>query len=162
MIKQKKSALAKATDLLANQEQSSAVLRRKLLARKYDAAEVDDALAKLQQYNYLDDAEACRRQFEIFYAEGKLSVRQIVAKLIQRGFDKDFIEQLIPNDIDEHDRLAATRALEKKFARDSFDRNKAWQFLTARGFNGETISAVIENFLEKNFPVTFDEDFLSG
>jgi len=42
---------------LANQEQSSAVLRRKLLARKYDAAEVDDALAKLKQYNYLDDTE---------------------------------------------------------------------------------------------------------
>ena len=147
MIRQKKSALAKATDLLANQEQSSAVLRRKLLARKYDAAEVDDALAKLKQYNYLDDAEACRRQFEIFYAEDKLSVRQIVAKLIQRGFDKDFIEQLIPDDADEHDLLAATRALEKKFTRDAFDKAKAWQFLATRGFDGEIISAAVENFL---------------
>ena len=146
MTKLKKSALAKATDLLAAQEQSSNVLRRKLLARKYDATEVDDALAKLQQYNYLDDAEACRRQFEIFYSEGKLSVRQIAAKLIQRGFDKDFIEGLIPDDADEHDLLAATRAIEKKFTRDAFDRNKAWQFLAARGFDGDIITAALDNF----------------
>lgn len=146
MLKQKKSALAKATDLLANQEQSSAVLRRKLLARKYDVAEVDDALAKLKQYNYLDDAEACRRQFEIFYAEGKLGVRQIVVKLIQRGFDKNFIEGLIPDDADEHDLTAAARALEKKFTRGKVDRAKAWQFLAARGFDGEIISAAVENF----------------
>ena len=144
MLKQKKSALAKATDLLANQEQSSAVLKQKLLARKYDIVEVDNAIAKLKQYNYLDDTEACRRQFENFYAEGKLSVRQIVAKLIQRGFDKEFIEQLIPDDFDEHDFATALRSLEKKFTRDKFDRNKAWQFLANRGFDSEIISRALE------------------
>ena len=147
MIK-KKSALQRATDLLANQEQSAAVLRQKLLARNYDAAEVDEALAKLKQYNYLDDEEACRRQFENFYVEGKLSVRQIVAKLVQRGFEKNFIEQLIPDDVDDHERLAAEKLLAKKFPRGkNFDRIKAWQFLTARGFDGEIISAVVEKFL---------------
>ena len=134
--------------MLARQEQSSAVLRQKLLARKYDAAEVDEALAKLKQHNYLDDEEICRRQFEILYAEGKLSIRQIVVKLIQRGFDKNFIEQLIPDDADEHERLAAEKLLEKKFSRgENFDGAKAWQFLTARGFDGEIISAVVEKSL---------------
>ena len=149
MIK-KKSALQRATDLLANQEQSAAVLRQKLLARNYDAAEVDEALAKLKQYNYLDDEETCRRQFEIFYAEGKLSLRQIVVKLIQRGFEKNFIEQLIPEDSDEHERRAAENLLTKKFSRGkNFDRAKAWQFLTTRGFDGEIISAVVEKFLSE-------------
>jgi len=149
MIK-KKSALQRATDLLANQEQSAAVLRQKLLARNYDAAEVDEALAKLKQYNYLNDEETCRRQFEIFYAEGKLSVRQIVVKLIQRGFEKNFIEQLIPDDSDEHERRTAEKLLTKKFSRGkNFDRAKAWQFLTTRGFDGEIISAVVEKFLNE-------------
>ena len=143
MIKQKKSALAKATDLLANQEQSAAILRQKLLARKYDAAQVEEALAKLKKYNYLNDEEACRRQFENLYSEGKLSVRQIVVKLIQRGFDKDSIEQLIPDDSDEHERLTAENLLAKKFRGKSFDRAKAWQFLAARGFSGEIISATL-------------------
>ena len=95
MFKEKKSALMKATDLLANQEQSSAVLRRKLLARKYDVAEVDDALAKLKKYKYLDDDEACRRQFENFYAEGKLRVRQIAVSFIQLVFDQKFLDNRI-------------------------------------------------------------------
>jgi len=135
MKTKKKSALMKATDLLSRQEQSSAVLRRKLLARKYDAPEVDEAIAKLKKYNYLDDAEACRRQFEILYAEEKLSIRQIIAKLIQRGFDKNFIAQLIPDDAEEHERLVAEKLLAKKFSSpEKFDRVKAWQFLSARGF----------------------------
>ena len=150
MVKEKKSALQKATDLLANQEQSSTILRQKLLARKYDAAEVDDALDKLKRYNYLDDAESCRRQFENFYTDGKLSVRQIVAKLIQRGFDKDFIERLIPDDADEHDLLAAEKLLAKKFPAAKFDRAKAWQFLSTRGFSGDVVSSAIENFLQDN------------
>lgn len=146
MLKQKKSALQKATDLLAAQEQSSAVLRRKLLARGYDATEVDDALAKLKRYNYLDDEESCRRQFEIFFADGKLSVRQIVAKLIQRGFDQDFIEQLIPDDSNEHEQRVAINLLTKKFSAATFDRIKAWKFLSTRGFDSEIISAAVENF----------------
>lgn len=146
MPKQKKSALQKATDLLARQEQSSTVLRQKLLARGYDVAEVDDALAKLKQYNYIDDAEACRRQFENFYADGKLSVRQIVVKLIQRGFDKDFIEQLIPDDSAAYELDVALKMLTKKFSAATFDRAKAWQFLSTRGFDGEIISAAVENF----------------
>ncbi|MBR0261054.1 MAG: regulatory protein RecX [Selenomonadaceae bacterium] len=145
MIK-KKTALQKAADLLANQEQSSTILRRKLLARNYDAAEVDEALAKLKKHNYLDDEETCRRQFENFYAEGKLSVRQIVVKLMQRGFDKDFIEQLIPDDFEEHERFTAEKLLAKKFPAD-FDKVKAWQFLATRGFDGEIISSAIEKFL---------------
>lgn len=151
MNREKKSALQKATDLLASQEQSSTVLRKKLLARKYNAAEIDEAIAKLKKYNYLDDAEACQRQFENFYAEGKLSLRQIVIKLIQRGFDKDFIEQLIPDDSEEHERLTAEKLLTKKFSGvKKFDRIKAWQFLAARGFDGEIISSAVENFLQED------------
>lgn len=119
-----------------------------MLARKYDAAEVDTALEKLKQYNYLDDAEACKRQFEILYSEGRLGVRQIAVKLLQRGFDKDFIDSLIPDDADAHDLTVAAQILGKKFTRGGFDRAKAWQFLAARGFDGEIISAAVENFTE--------------
>ncbi len=146
MIK-KKSALQKAADLLAHQDQSSKILRQKLLARNYDAAEIDETIAKLKKYNYLDDAETCRRQFENLYAEEKFSVRQIVAKLIQRGFEKNFVEQLIPEDADEHERLTAEKLLAKKFSRDkNFDKAKAWQFLSACGFDGENISSAVEKF----------------
>ena len=151
MTRKKKSALMKATELLANQEQGSEVLRKKLLARKYDAQEVNETIEKLKKYNYLDDAEICRRQFENFYSESKLSLRQILVKLIQRGFDKNFIEQLIPDDFEEHERLVAEKLLAKKFAGKNFDKAKAWQFLAARGFDGEIISSAAEGFNSSNF-----------
>ena len=149
-MKIKKTALMKATDLLAYREHSESELKRKLLARHYEAAEVDETIDKLKQHNYLDDAELCRQQFENFWTEGKLSVRQIFAKLIQRGFDKDFIEQLVPEDFYEHELQAATLALTKKFKTidDKNFRAKAWQFLSARGFDGEIISAAVEKFVE--------------
>lgn len=155
-MKENKSALMKATDLLAMSEQSSKTLRRKLLARKYDAEEVDAAIEKLQKYNYLNDEEFCKRQFENFYAAGKLSVRQICVKLVQRGFDSSFVEKLIPEDSYEHELNAATNALEKKFAPQTFDdakelykfKTKLWQHLASKGFSSEIISAAVENFLE--------------
>lgn len=117
-----------------------------MLARKYDAQEVNAAIEKLKKYNYLDDEEICQRQFENLYSECKLSLRQILVKLIQRGFDRNFIEQLIPDDFEEHERLVAEKLLTKKFAGKNFDKAKAWQFLAARGFDGEIISSAAESF----------------
>lgn len=156
-MKENKSALMKATDLLAMSEQSSKSLRQKLLARKYDAAEVDAAIDKLKKYNYLNDEDFCKRQFENFYSDGKLSVRQICVKLIQRGFDSEFVKSLIPDEIYEHEFNAAINALEKKFSRQTFDdakaewkfKNKLWQHLAAKGFDSEIISAAVENFFSE-------------
>ena len=157
-MRESKTALMKATDLLALQEQSSKSLRRKLLSRKYDEDEVNAAIDKLQKYNYLNDEESCTRQFENLYSAGKLSVRQICAKLIQRGFDSTMIEKLIPPDTYEHEFNAANNALQKKFSPQTFDdaksaykfKSKLWQHLAAKGFDSEIISAAVENFIDSN------------
>ena len=149
-----KTALMKATDLLARQEQSSKSLKQKLLARKFDEAEVDAAIDKLQKYNYLNDAETCARQFENLYAAGKLSVMQIYTKLVQRGFDSAQVKSLIPADTYEHELNAAVNALTKKFKLQTFDdakdawkfKNKIRQHLATRGFSAEIIAAAAEKF----------------
>lgn len=153
-MKQNKTALMKAAELLARQEQSSKTLKRKLLAKKYSESETDAAISTLQERNYLNDEESCRRQFEILYSEEKLSVRQICQKLIQRGFDSEFVKNLIPVDFEERDKKIAEKILEKKFRAINFDemnaqeifkaKNKIYQHLTAKGFNSEIISAVLE------------------
>ena len=149
-----KTALMKATDLLARQEQSSKSLKRKLLARKFDEEEVDAAIDKLQKYNYLNDEATCTRQFENLYNAGKLSVGQIYMKLIQRGFDSDMVKKLIPADTYEHELNAAVEALVKKFPLQTFDNVKdAWKFknkmrqhLMTRGFSPEIVAAAAEKF----------------
>ena len=151
MIQKNKTALMKATDLLARQEQSEKILRQKLLARKYDGAEVDDAINKLKKYNYLNDEETCARLFEILYGEEKLSVKQICVKLQQRGYDSNFIESLIPAETYEHEYNAALKIATKKFggkvSTDIKFKQKIWQHLAAKGFDSEIVSAVVKEIL---------------
>ena len=152
--KKNPTALMKAADLLARQEQSSQKLKQKLLTKKYSAAEVDDAIKTLTERNYLNDEETCRRQFENLYAEEKLSVRQICAKLFQRGFDKDFVKNLIPDNFEQREIKIADKIFEKKFAEINFDnldakekfklKNKIYQHLSGKGFSSEIISELFE------------------
>lgn len=154
--RQTKTALMKAAELLARREQSSKILRQKLLSKKYSEAESDEAIKTLQERNYLNDEESCTRQFENLYSEEKLSVRQICAKLIQRGFDSEFVKNLIPADSDSHEKKVAEKILEKKIRAINFDeldakeilkaKNKIYQNLSAKGFSSEIISAAMENF----------------
>lgn len=154
MIQKNKSALMKATDLLSRQDQSEKILRQKLLARKYEESEVDDAINKLKKYSYLNDDETCARLFESLYNEEKLSVKQIQMKLIQRGYDSDFVENLIPADTYEHEYNAALKIATKKFAgkisADIKTKQKVWQHLASKGFNSEIISDVITEILNND------------
>ena len=156
-MQKNKTALMTAAELLARQEQSSNHLRRKLLAKKYSATEIDSAIETLQERNYLNDEETCRQQFEYLYSENKLSVRQICAKLIQRGFDSEFVKSLIPDDSDERELKVASYALGKNFSKINFDvddkekfklKQKIYRHLAMKGFNSEIISVAMENFFE--------------
>lgn len=143
-----------ATELLARQDNSEKVLRQKLIARKYEEAEVDTALEKLKKYNYLDDEETCARLFKNLYGEERLSVKQICVKLIQRGYDSDFVKNLIPAETYEHEYNAALKIATKKFGgkatADIKFKQKIWQHLAAKGFDSEIISAVTGKILDDN------------
>ena len=159
-MQKNKTALMTAAALLARQEQSSKNLKRKLLAKKYSAVEAQEAIETLQERNYLNDEETCKRQFENFYSEGKLSVKQIYSKLLQRGFDSASVKNLIPRDYYEHELKAATRALEKNFANVDFSelegeeklkfKNKIYRHLSSKGFSSEIISAATEKFFAED------------
>lgn len=155
MIRKNKTALQKATDLLSRQEQSEKILRQKLISRQYENAEVEDAITKLKKYKFLDDAESCTSLFENLYAEEKLSVKQICLKLIQRGYNSEFIENLIPADIYQHEYNAALKIATKKIAgkipADIFKfKQKMWQNLASKGFDSEVIHSVVEKVLNDN------------
>ena len=146
-----KTALMKATDLLARQEQSERLLKKKLAARKYSPEEIDAAVDTLKARKYLDDEATCERQFERLYASGKLSLKQIYVKLMHWGFDAALIERFVPSDVDEHEKAAALRMLTTKFKSVPEDK-KMWQYLSTRGFDGDAITSAVDAF-KKNFEV---------
>ena len=57
------TALMYAVDLLARQEQSSNKLREKLRRKGYEEEEIEAALLRLEEKHYLNDGDACARQF---------------------------------------------------------------------------------------------------
>ena len=141
----RKTALMTAVDLLARQEQSEQKLRDKLARKGYEPEEIDKAVARLIEKHYLNDEDACARQFEFLYQESRSSVRQITIKLRQRGFDNNLIRECIPADTFEREKAAALRVLALKY-KPSADRQKMMANLYSKGFDSSAIRAAVVEF----------------
>lgn len=134
-----------AVDLLARQEQSEQKLRDKLARKGYEPEEIDKAVARLIEKHYLNDEDACARQFEFLYQESRSSVRQITIKLRQRGFDNNLIRECIPADTFEREKAAALRVLALKY-KPSADHQKMMANLYSKGFDSSAIRAAVAEF----------------
>ena len=149
-LKNNRTALMYATDLLARQDHSETNLRRKLVNKEYPEDEINEAIEKLKKYKYLNDQRSCENQFDLLYRSNRYSIRQICFKLTKFGFDNELIENFKPEDCDEHDKFVAERLLKSKFKSIPEDK-KMWNFLSAKGFEYSTISFAINKFKNDNF-----------
>lgn len=149
--KPKPTALEKAVELLARQEQSSARLREKLRQRDYEAEEIDAAIVRLEERHYLNDEESCARQYQKLYEESGMSVRQIEQKLLTRGFPPSLVRASAPKEEgrEERELNAALRSLRSRF-RAAALRAKMKQFLYRRGFSYGICDSATSAFLEEN------------
>lgn len=145
--KPKKTALMTAVDLLARQEQSENKLREKLVRKGYEEEAIDQAIHRLEEMHYLNDEDACARQFAFLYDESRSSVRQICVKLMQRGFESSLVKSCIPADTFEREKAAALRVLALKF-KPSADRQKMMANLYRKGFDASAIRAAVDEFCQ--------------
>ncbi len=157
--KPKPTALEKAVALLARQEQSSAKLREKLRQRGYAPEEIDAAIARLEERHYLNDEEACARQYQKLYEETGMSVRQIEQKLLTRGFPSSLVRASAPKEAgrDERDLDAALRSLRSRFHA-AAPRTKMKQFLYRRGFSYGICDSATSAFLEEHPEYLIEEN----
>lgn len=157
--KPKPTALEKAMELLARQEQSSARLREKLRQRGYASEEIDAAVARLEERRYLNDEESCARQYQTMYEETAMSLRQIEQKLLTRGFPSALVRASVPEDEgrEERERNAAIRSLRSRF-RAAAPRAKMKQFLYRRGFSYGICDSATSAFLEENSDLILKEN----
>lgn len=149
--KPEKTALIAAVDILARQEYSEAKLSEKLARKGYGEEEIAGAIARLKERHYLNDADACARQFAFLYNESRNSVRQICLKLRQRGFTKEDIDACRPRDIYEREKQAALRVLALKYSRDA-ERQKMMANLYQKGFEAGTARDAVETYKSQGVP----------
>lgn len=149
----------KATELLGQQELSSAKLAEKLRQRGYEAEEIAAVIARLQERRFLNDTEAAARQVNYFYTDERLSMRAIRQKLHERGFTSEDIDAAWPEDreeIDARELRAAKRALRGKKADKGED--KLAQALYRRGFSTSICYRAVKEYIEENSGDDPDEE----
>ncbi|NLM36809.1 MAG: regulatory protein RecX [Firmicutes bacterium] len=91
-MKPKEPALSYALTLLGRRDYSTRELERKLEGQGYQREEIMAALARLREWNYLDDATYLRRQIDKHLA-AKKSRSYIRQRLCLAGLDPQLVEE---------------------------------------------------------------------
>lgn len=149
MADERNQARKKAMDLLLHNDRTEAELRERLLKKEFDAFSVEDAVAYVKSFGYIDDERYARNYVE-FYRPRK-SARQLAQDLQRKGVDAMFIESALSEA--GSDETALKRALEKKvsdpwkLAEYSYEqKQKVMAYLYRKGFQMEDIRRIVDAY----------------
>lgn len=144
-----KRCIKRAMNLLQKRDYTSGQLRDKLREGFYSDSMIDEAIAYVTYYHYLDDERYVRDY--ITYHMSMRSRSRIITDLLSKGLSRDFIIPIVEELYAEEDpdlQLDQIRQLmvKKHFDPDSADfkeRQKMTAFLLRRGFSMSDIRKVI-------------------
>ena len=122
--------------LLADREHSRLEMRRKLLARDYDPAVVEEALQSLEKQGLLSDERFTEQYINVLKRKGFGPLR-MRALLRERGINDTMIHEWVDNREDEWRHLmvqAARRKFGDSKGEDFSQKSKIARFLEYRGY----------------------------
>lgn len=131
-----KRAKKRAMYLLEQMDRTEKQLREKLLSNEYPPSCIEDAIAYVKSFHYLDDYRyACNM---IRYSNERMSRGQLRQKLLSKGVPRDLIEDAMEEEY-RADELEQIQKLLKKRKydpeqNDQKEMQKTYQFLLRRGF----------------------------
>lgn len=141
-----KRAKKRAMHLLERQERTEYQLREKLKQNEYPKEVIDDAIAYVKRYHYVDDFRyACNY---IRYHQEKKSRRRLQQDLLQKGISKQIIEQAFEEEGNADEKAAIQKLLEKKGYHADMTKqeaNKVYQFLLRKGYQSSDILYVMRS-----------------
>ena len=136
-----KRAKKRAMYLLEQMDRTEKQLREKLLSNEYPPCCIEDAIAYVKSFHYLDDYRyACN---VIRYSNERMSRGQLWQKLLSKGVSRDLIEAAMEEEY-QADELEQIRKLliKRKYEPEQNDQKemqKTYQFLLRRGFQSTDI-----------------------
>jgi len=148
------TAFHKAVDLLSRREHSEKEISQKLKLRGFSKVEIDEALVKLKEYQYISNERYGRLLYRSLKKKG-FGLRRIEQKFKEKGivWNKD----LLALDTDEaapSDEENIKHWIEKKsrFMKSDEDPRKTYEklvsFLIRKGFSYEASQKEVKKFLE--------------
>ncbi len=136
-----KRAKKRALHLLEQSDRTEHQLREKLQASDYPEACIEDAIAYVKSFHYLDDTRYSENY--VRYAQEKLSRTQIKQKLMAKGVDRNTIESALEEEYVTEESAHIQRLLEKKgyiaAECDEGEFRRVYQYLLRRGFRSSDI-----------------------
>ncbi len=142
----KKRARERALYLLKDSDKTEEQIRKKLKEGYYPEEAIDSAVDFLKEYRYIDDAEYGRKYIRS-YAD-KRSRKRIRADLIEKGLERDLIDQLFEEeDVSEDEQIRAF--LQKKGyeygVTSAADASKMKASLARKGYSYDAIEHAMNN-----------------
>lgn len=146
-----KRAKLRTMHLLETIDRTEADVRRKLREGLYPPEVVDEAIAYVKSYHYIDDTRYAQNY--IAYRMGSMSRSTIKQKLLQKGVDQELIERQLAEYGDEGgeaEKELIRRLVLKKCKQlpvpDYQEKNKLFAYLYRKGFAISDIESVYREF----------------
>ena len=145
-------AVNKAMALLKSMDRTEKEMRDRLRREGFPEYAVEEALAYVMSYGYVDDASYAERF--VYSRMDRLSVRVMRQKLLQKGISADLIEQALQeNEPDEEELLR--QLIEKKthgvIPEDPKEKQKLIRFLLGRGFSYSAVGRALQETVCEEF-----------
>lgn len=142
-----KRARKRAMFLLEKKDRTESQLRNKLRQGFYGEDLIDDAVAYVKKYHYIDDNRYA--QTYVRCQKERKSKRQIKMDLMQKGVNREIIEQAIEIEYGaESEQELIMKWVEKRKYKignsDVKEKQKMYQFLMRKGFRSEDILHILE------------------
>ena len=142
-----KQAKLKALSLLTDMDRTETQLRQKLKRKAFDEEAIEQAVAYVKSYGYVDDEKYVQRFIES--RKKNKSKQEITALLSQKGISRELIAQGIEMCYCSEDALEAIRHLVSKKQYDpescsDKEKKKMYEYLIRKGFYYEDIRQVIQ------------------
>jgi len=140
-----KRATKRAMHLLERQERTEKQLRDKLQQNDYPKQCIEQAIAYVKSYHYVDDYRYA--SVYIRYHQEKESRQKLTQKLMMRGISREIIEQamaeeFLADECAQIEELLRKRGFDPESADDTI-RRKTIQFLIRKGFKTRDIFRII-------------------
>lgn len=142
-----KRAKLRAMHLLNDMDRTESQLRTKLLNGDYPADIVDEAIAYVKSFGYINDESYIRRFIES--KRNSKSKKEIYALLMKKGVDMEQVQEILSEYYSAEDSLNAIRDLLRKKRYDpksatDQEMRKIYGYLARKGFGYEDIRQVIQ------------------
>ena len=135
----------RALHLISKMDRTEADVRQKLREGGYPEDIIDDTMAFMEEYHYVDDLEYAKAYFRT-YGESK-SLKVIAAKLMEKGLSKEIIREAGAEAYTGSEEELIRRLLEKRHydpeTADRKERAKTARYLMGKGFSYDKFSDLL-------------------